>query len=123
MTTKNMYARYCSIVQSSGMGKSRLVDEFSKDHFLVLVNLAGRVPEVRLALIILPLWSFILAIQTSRLLIMPFVSSLRKAKLRRGETSPFPGRAIFSFHCSSIRRLLVLVPITGMTALSGSGSV
>ena len=33
------YARYCSIVQSSGMGKSRLLDEFSKEHFLIPINL------------------------------------------------------------------------------------
>ncbi len=33
------YAPYCSFVQSSGMGKSRLLDEFSKEHFLIPVNL------------------------------------------------------------------------------------
>ncbi|KAH8988894.1 hypothetical protein EDB92DRAFT_2068305 [Lactarius akahatsu] len=33
------YAPFCSIVQSSGMGKSRLVDEFSKTHFLIPINL------------------------------------------------------------------------------------
>jgi hypothetical protein len=33
------YAPFCSIVQSSGMGKSRLVDELSKQHFLIPVNL------------------------------------------------------------------------------------
>ena len=33
------YARSCSIVQSSGMGKSRLLDEFSKSHFLIPINL------------------------------------------------------------------------------------
>ena len=35
----NLYASYCSIVQSSGMGKSRLLDEFSKRHFLIPINL------------------------------------------------------------------------------------
>lgn len=34
-----VYGRYCSIVQSSGMGKSRLLDEFSKYFFLIPVNL------------------------------------------------------------------------------------
>ena len=34
-----LYASYCSIVQSSGMGKSRLLDEFSKKHFLIPINL------------------------------------------------------------------------------------
>ncbi|KAH9014063.1 hypothetical protein EDB84DRAFT_1277877 [Lactarius hengduanensis] len=34
-----IYARYCSIVQSSGMGKSRLLDEFSRSLFLIPVNL------------------------------------------------------------------------------------
>ncbi|KAH9172798.1 hypothetical protein EDB89DRAFT_1850878 [Lactarius sanguifluus] len=33
------YARYCAIVQSSGMGKSRLLDEFSKKHFMIPINL------------------------------------------------------------------------------------
>ncbi|KAH9161163.1 hypothetical protein EDB89DRAFT_1914070 [Lactarius sanguifluus] len=33
------YGPYCSIVQSSGMGKSHLLDEFSKNHFLIPVNL------------------------------------------------------------------------------------
>ncbi|KAI0255372.1 hypothetical protein BJV78DRAFT_761238 [Lactifluus subvellereus] len=33
------YARFCSIVQSSGMGKSRLLDEFSKSHTLIPINL------------------------------------------------------------------------------------
>ncbi|KAH9015313.1 hypothetical protein EDB84DRAFT_1567750 [Lactarius hengduanensis] len=33
------YARYYSIVQSSGMGKSRLLDEFSKKHFMIPINL------------------------------------------------------------------------------------
>ncbi len=34
-----IYARYCSIVQSSGMGKSQLLDEFSRGFFLIPVNL------------------------------------------------------------------------------------
>ncbi|KAH9035048.1 hypothetical protein EDB84DRAFT_1269650, partial [Lactarius hengduanensis] len=33
------YGPYSSIVQSSGMGKSRLLDEFSKNHFLIPINL------------------------------------------------------------------------------------
>jgi hypothetical protein len=37
-----LYARYCSIVQSSGMGKSRLLDEFSKRHFLIPINLRDK---------------------------------------------------------------------------------
>ena len=38
---KMPYAHYTSIVQSSGMGKSRLVDEFSKTHFVIRMNLRG----------------------------------------------------------------------------------
>lgn len=34
-----LYASYCQIIQSSGMGKSRLVDEFARTHFLIPVNL------------------------------------------------------------------------------------
>ncbi|KAH8983004.1 hypothetical protein EDB86DRAFT_3126111 [Lactarius hatsudake] len=34
-----IYGRYCSIVQSSGMGKLRLLDEFSKNFFLIPINL------------------------------------------------------------------------------------
>ncbi|KAI9430204.1 hypothetical protein H4582DRAFT_1820313, partial [Lactarius indigo] len=33
------YGRYCSIIQSSGMGKSRLLDEFSKSYFMIPINL------------------------------------------------------------------------------------
>jgi hypothetical protein len=36
---RGSYARYTSIVQSSGMGKSRAVDEFSKQHLVVPLNL------------------------------------------------------------------------------------
>ncbi|KAH9042332.1 hypothetical protein EDB84DRAFT_1472869 [Lactarius hengduanensis] len=36
---KGSYVPFCSIVQSSGMGKSRLVDEFSKTNFLIPINL------------------------------------------------------------------------------------
>ncbi|KAJ2927619.1 hypothetical protein H1R20_g9470, partial [Candolleomyces eurysporus] len=35
----NPYARYASIVQSSGTGKSRAVDEMSKTHFVIPINL------------------------------------------------------------------------------------
>jgi hypothetical protein len=34
-----LYGRYCAIVQSSGMGKSRLLDEFSKHFFMIPINL------------------------------------------------------------------------------------
>ena len=33
------YAHFAAIVQSSGMGKSRTVDELSKDHFVIPLNL------------------------------------------------------------------------------------
>jgi hypothetical protein len=33
------YGRYCSIIQSSGMGKSRLLDELSRKHFMIPINL------------------------------------------------------------------------------------
>ncbi|KIY53570.1 hypothetical protein FISHEDRAFT_68785 [Fistulina hepatica ATCC 64428] len=33
------YAPYCAIVQSSGTGKSRCIDEFSKTHFVIPINL------------------------------------------------------------------------------------
>jgi hypothetical protein len=38
------YGRYCSIIQSSGMGKSRLLDELSKMHFMIPINLRGNRP-------------------------------------------------------------------------------
>jgi hypothetical protein len=34
-----VYAHYAAIVQSSGMGKSRTVDELAKDHFVIPLNL------------------------------------------------------------------------------------
>jgi hypothetical protein len=33
------YARYQAVVQSSGMGKSRMIDELSKDHLVIPINL------------------------------------------------------------------------------------
>ncbi|KAK2464489.1 hypothetical protein APHAL10511_003468 [Amanita phalloides] len=36
-----VYAPFASIVQSSGMGKSRTVDELAKDHFIIPINLRG----------------------------------------------------------------------------------
>ncbi|KAH9175272.1 hypothetical protein EDB89DRAFT_349519 [Lactarius sanguifluus] len=36
---KGSYVPSCSIVQSSGMGKSHLIDEFSKTNFLIPINL------------------------------------------------------------------------------------
>ena len=33
------YAHYTSMVQSSGMGKSRMVDEIAKKHFVIPINL------------------------------------------------------------------------------------
>jgi hypothetical protein len=35
----DMYARVLAIVQSSGMGKSRMIDELSKSHFVIPLNL------------------------------------------------------------------------------------
>lgn len=35
------FARYTLIVQSSGMGKSRTIDELSKKHLVVPLNLRG----------------------------------------------------------------------------------
>jgi hypothetical protein len=36
---KTWYAYYIAIVQSSGMGKSRTVDEMSKKHIVIPMNL------------------------------------------------------------------------------------
>jgi len=36
-----IYAHYAAIVQSSGMGKSRTVDELGKRHFVIPINLRG----------------------------------------------------------------------------------
>ena len=36
---EDKYARYTSIVQASGMGKSRGVDELAKKHLVVTMNL------------------------------------------------------------------------------------
>ena len=35
----DLYARILAIVQSSGMGKSRMIDELSKKHFVIPLNL------------------------------------------------------------------------------------
>jgi len=34
-----LYARLLPLIQSSGMGKSRLIDEFSKNYFVIPFNL------------------------------------------------------------------------------------
>ncbi len=39
--SSTVYAHYTALVQSSGMGKSRTVDEMAKDHFLIPINLRG----------------------------------------------------------------------------------
>ena len=36
---RQYYAKYTAIVQSSGMGKSRAIDEMSKSHLVIPVNL------------------------------------------------------------------------------------
>jgi hypothetical protein len=36
---EHVYANYLAIIQSSGMGKSRTVDEMSKRHFVIPMNL------------------------------------------------------------------------------------
>lgn len=35
----DIYARSLAVVQSSGMGKSRMIDELSKEHFVIPINL------------------------------------------------------------------------------------
>jgi hypothetical protein len=40
-TDGRIYAHYAAIVQSSGMGKSRTVDELAKKHFVIPINLRG----------------------------------------------------------------------------------
>ncbi|KAF8240638.1 hypothetical protein L208DRAFT_1384042 [Tricholoma matsutake] len=37
--SNRIYAHFCSVVQSSGMGKSRTVDELGKEHFSIPINL------------------------------------------------------------------------------------
>jgi hypothetical protein len=34
-TNQKVYAHYAAVVQSSGMGKSRTVDELAKEHFTI----------------------------------------------------------------------------------------
>lgn len=50
----DVYGRHCSIIQSSGMGKSRLLDEFSKHFFLIPINLR---PAEEEGSFILPLYT------------------------------------------------------------------
>lgn len=47
----DIYARLLPIVQSSGMGKSRMIDELSKKYFLVPFNLRD-VPEGKFSCIL-----------------------------------------------------------------------
>ena len=41
MNQPGRYARYLAIVQSSGTGKSRMIEELSKKHLVIPVNLRG----------------------------------------------------------------------------------
>ncbi len=41
MKQANLYARCLAIVQSSGTGKSRMIEELSKKHLVIPVNLRG----------------------------------------------------------------------------------
>ena len=41
MKQPNRYARYLEIVQSSGTGKSRMIEELSKTHLVIPINLRG----------------------------------------------------------------------------------
>ena len=41
MNKADRYARYLAIVQSSGTGKSRMIEELSKTHLVIPVNLRG----------------------------------------------------------------------------------
>jgi hypothetical protein len=41
MKQVNGYARYLAIVQSSGTGKSRMIEELGKTHLVIPVNLRG----------------------------------------------------------------------------------
>ncbi len=41
MKQANLYAKYLAIVQSSGTGKSRMIEELSKKHLVIPVNLRG----------------------------------------------------------------------------------
>lgn len=36
---RDIYARFLAVVQSSGMGKSRMIDELSKERFVIPINL------------------------------------------------------------------------------------
>ena len=37
----NGYARYQAVIQSSGMGKTRMIDELSKDHLVIRISLSS----------------------------------------------------------------------------------
>ncbi len=41
MKQEDLYAKYLVIVQSSGTGKSRMIEELSKTHLVIPVNLRG----------------------------------------------------------------------------------
>ncbi|KIL57882.1 hypothetical protein M378DRAFT_357000 [Amanita muscaria Koide BX008] len=37
-SARHIYARFLDVIQSSGMGKSRMIDELSKEHFVIPIN-------------------------------------------------------------------------------------
>ncbi|SRR6266404_2158519 len=77
------YAPYCSIIQSSGMGKSRLLDEFSKNHFLIPINLRKRDAGGTYNPIILTLWPFTPVLQVFLPPTMPFAIFLQAGRTKK----------------------------------------
>jgi hypothetical protein len=56
ISQRDAYAPYCSIVQSSGMGKSRLLHEFSRTQFVIPITLREQDSTGTYDRSFLPLW-------------------------------------------------------------------
>ena len=79
------YARILPIVQSSGMGKSTMVDELSKTHFVIPINLrnpggSGMFWKVE-TMCMLTVWQVILPLTDRCMNIGPSVSSVSGTKI------------------------------------------
>ena len=52
----SVYAHYAAIVQSSGMGKSRTVDEMAKEHFVIPINVRDPKSQGANKFTLIPFW-------------------------------------------------------------------
>jgi hypothetical protein len=108
-----IYARYCSIVQSSGMGKSRLLDEFARGYFMIPINLRPAKSDGT-SYLLLP----VMAHQTRLLGFPPADGQVRDFLSGVGETPEGSAKLAYSRACNFLLALFTKTKET-ITTLNG----